>query len=284
MSKLRVGDVVKVYRDGGWIEARIRLFENGWVDTERGESGATTHEAFPEHALTLLRRPLRVGDRVVHAALEGSEYSPTTITETGLVVNSWHNSGWTHESGVAIDVPADHEPAVRRCDHSGIGLPGCPTCDLREQERQRAAEPAPSLDGLQLAGGHGAIRVVAHPLAPPGGMLVSADQLAAFDAAYSPEERAKHSSPLFGRKPPGLHPESLKAATEKMERALFATDPLVINFVNERAETDGGLPSSTFQRKWDATLMRAFDRREPTGARERAEARAVAVLAALRGR
>lgn len=126
MTTFREGDVVTRAETRG-EEGRVFDVEEGPIPTVyvRWTNGAQLD--YTSKWLTLLRRPLRVGDKLVNGKIW------TTISEHGTTM-CW-GDGWTHEDGTPIDGEA---PAS--CGHQNRTTAGCDVCKGERMAKAPAVE------------------------------------------------------------------------------------------------------------------------------------------------
>lgn len=144
MTKFREGDVVKA-NDHAREYRVTRVFTDG---TYVGESldGNSMVSGDPGW-FTLLRRPVRVGDRLRSAADPWSRYGAEVIaTETTVEIASkvpGHLDGWTHADGTPIDPPQAATQGAGTMVEAALpyGHKACCWCD--DCERWRASIPTP---------------------------------------------------------------------------------------------------------------------------------------------
>lgn len=251
--QFREGDVV---RDGDREERVVEgAGASGYIHVTCGMSSIWRA---PDR-LTLLRRPVRVGDTLRRKSDVQITSEVRYIREDGHVLGHLLcrpleivAAEWEHVDGTAIDPPAPEvKPTVTPVDGPPI---------VRDPELERAMGAASPVVVVRVPAAETLADQV-RSLAPP--WLRGLDM-----------RRGSVARSLV---------DTVEAAVEKgLVRALWETDPEVIAFVKQVSEHDHRDDLEAMEVEAERCATIAWERREPAGSRERAEQRADAVLSVLR--
>lgn len=269
------GDVLAVSTDGELVNVR---YEGGGGAVYRPQQLVLVEEPkaqAPDLRLGLTKGQMASEALGPYAGLKADE--PRKFKKGDRVRISHLFGGGGHGTVVGYNagyaqpyvVQRDGEDTTFGCEEGAI-LPSClpadqkpkATCaEIRKELWTTLGEPPPESPAKHLAPGVYAVDA-SHPI-----FQKHYDEIHALDTSLA----RKHAQcdPLD---------DGGRFYTKQLPRALFRTDPEVISFVNVVAEctreADG--------QRWGMAADKAWDRREPTGARERSEERAQALWEELK--
>ncbi len=267
MTQFRVGDVVRT----------LGLPGGGVVTWVGNASVALSHVYIPFDEVTLLRRPVRVGDVLTKprncvavtehdgmttscgfgsSVFKATELPRRTMSDwsiNGILIGV---GGITHEDGTLIELPAPQRPtgiAARFAHVQEMLSPSDGSLPLISPEQARTLLDLPDIAPSSLQNG----RIVHVSTPAPGGgrfydqwspldRLTSntlpmragrAEELQAEIAQATKRVQENMAKMWWGEDP--AEPEASLPTVERMARALFETDPDAAAFIASRSESEG---------------------------------------------